>query len=80
MPADIGNSKKEGLQKLQNLKSTNDAIDSLNKQDELGSLMNSVDSTEAEDANMLDYFLDLLQITGGPDVVKKLRSKTAKTY
>ena len=77
MALDIGNSKKEGLQKLQNLKNTNDAIDSLNKETAIGSLMNSVDSVE-EDSNMLDYFLDLLQVTGGPDVIKKLRSKVSK--
>jgi hypothetical protein len=78
MPADIGNSKKEGLEKLQNLKNTTDAIESLNDSTGLGTLMNSVDSTDSDNSNMLDYFLDLLQITGGPDVVKKLRSKTAK--
>jgi len=78
MAVDVENSKTEGLKKLQNLKSTNDAIDSLNKLDGLNTLMSSIDSTKTEDSNMLDYFLDLLQIVGGPDVVKKLRSKTAK--
>ena len=78
MPQDINNSKKEGLQKLQNLKNTNDAIDSLNKESKLGTLMNSVDSVETEDSNMLDYFMDLLQVVGGSDVINKLKSKMAK--
>lgn len=78
MAVDVENNKKEGLKKLQNLKNTNDAIDSLKKSDELNTLMSSIDATKKEDSNMLDYFLDLLQITGGPDVVKKLRRKTAK--
>ena len=78
MAEDINNSKKEGLQKLQNLKNTNDAIDSLNKESKLGTLMNSVDSVESEDSNMLDYFMDLLQVVGGADVINKLKSKMAK--
>jgi len=78
MAADIQNSKNEGLKKLQNLKNTNDAIDSLKKENDLSTLMGSFDSTQADDNNMLDYFLDLLQITGGPDVITKLRKKTAK--
>ena len=78
MAADVQNSKNEGLKKLQNLKNTNDAIDSLKKENDLSTLMGSFDSTQADDNNMLDYFLDLLQITGGPDVITKLRKKTAK--
>lgn len=79
MAIDVENTKKEGLKKLQNLKNIDDALYSLKKENKLNTLMSSLEPpTNEEDSNMLDYFLDLLQVSGGPEVMQKLRAKTAK--
>jgi hypothetical protein len=43
MAQDIGNTKKEGLNGIQNLTNTKDAIESLDKESKLGTLMSSLD-------------------------------------
>jgi hypothetical protein len=82
MTEDIGNSKKKGLEGIQNLTNTRDAIESLEQDDKLGSLFSSLDSVSANveegENNMIQYFMDLLQNLGGDDAVKKLRSKIVK--
>ena len=66
MAEDIGDSKKKGLEGIQNLTNTKDAIESLDKDAKLSSLMSSLDSVGANveegEGNMRDgertYFED----------------------
>jgi len=82
MAQDIGDTKKKGLEGIQNLTNTKDAIESLDKDAKLGSLMSSLDSVSANveegEGNMIQYFMDLLQNLGGDDSVKKVRKKISK--
>mgnify|MGYP003146068655 FL=1 len=79
MAQDIGNTKKDGLNGIQNLTNTRDAIESLDKEGKLNSLMSSLDSVSANveegEGNMIQYFMDLLQNLGGNESVKKVRKK-----
>ena len=79
MAQDIGNTKKDGLSGIQNLTNTKDAIESLDKEAKLNSLMSSLDSVSANveegEGNMIQYFMDLLQNLGGDESVKKVRKK-----
>lgn len=79
MAQDIGNTKKDGLNGIQNLTNTKDAIESLDKEAKLNSLMSSLDSVSANveegEGNMIQYFMDLLQNLGGDESVKKVRKK-----
>lgn len=79
MAQDIGNTKKEGLNGIQNLTNTKDAIESLDKESKLGTLMSSLDSVSANveegENDMITYFMDLLKNLGGDESVKKLRKK-----
>ena len=79
MAQDIGNTKKDGLNGIQNLTNTRDAIESLDKEGKLNSLMSSLDSVSANveegEGNMIQYFMDLLQNLGGDESVKKVRKK-----
>jgi|15BtaG_2_1085339.scaffolds.fasta_scaffold00679_6 hypothetical protein len=79
MAEDINDSKKKGLDGIQNLTNTKDAIESLDKDTKLDSLMSSLDSAETNaeegEGNMLQYFMDLLQNLGGNESVKKVRKK-----
>ena len=82
MAQDIGNTKKDGLNGIQNLTNTKDAIESLDKEAKLNSLMSSLDSVSANveegEGNMIQYFMDLLQNLGGDESVKKVRKKVTK--
>lgn len=82
MAEDIGNTKKEGLKGIQNLTNTRDAIESLDADAKLSSLMSSLDSVGANveegENNMIQYFMDLLQNLGGDESVKKVRKKIVK--
>jgi len=82
MAQDIGNTKKEGLNGLQNLTNTRDAIESLDEDAKLSTLMSSLDSVSAnveeDEGNMLQYFTDLLKNLGGDESVNKLRKKIVK--
>tara|TARA_B100002019_G_C21273295_1_gene603681 strand:+ start:2215 stop:4128 length:1914 start_codon:yes stop_codon:yes gene_type:complete len=78
MAQDISDSKLKGLEGIQNLQNTNDAIDSLNEQNNIDSLMNSMESTQEEGANMLTYFLDLIKTLGGNEAITSLREKLGK--
>ena len=75
MAQDIGNTKKDGLSGIQNLTNTKDAIESLDKEAKLNSLMSSLDSVSANveegEGNMIQYFMDLLQNLGGGRICKK---------
>ena len=82
MAQDIGNTKKKGLDGIQNLTNTKGAIESLDKESKLNSLMSSLDSVSANveegEGNMIQYFMDLLQNLGGDESVKKVRKKISK--
>ena len=82
MAQDIGNTKKKGLDGIQNLTNTKEAIESLDKESKLNSLMSSLDSVSANveegEGNMIQYFMDLLQNLGGDESVKKVRTKISK--
>ena len=73
MAEDINDSKKKGLDGIQNLTNTKDAIESLDKDAKLSSLMSSLDSVGANveegEGNMIQYFMDLLQNLGGNESV-----------
>ncbi len=75
MAKDISDSKLKGLEGIQNLQNTNDAIDSLKESEGINSLMNSMDSVEEKGANMLNYFLDLIKTLGGNEAITSLRKK-----
>jgi hypothetical protein len=79
MALDIENTQKEALKEINNLKKTNEAIDSLDKQKGIDSLINSTESIKEEGGNILQYFLDLLQTLGGQSAIKNLRKKMAKS-
>ena len=79
MALDIENTQKEALKEINNLKKTNEAIDSLDKQKGIDSLINSTESIKEEGGNILQYFLDLLQTLGGQSAITNLRKKMAKS-
>ena len=75
MAEDSQEGKKKIFQRIENLGNVGKAIDSSKKKVELQNLMGSYDSINKKSNNMLEYFLDLIQLTGGKDAVKRAKKK-----
>ena len=75
MAEDSQEGKKKIFQRIETLGNVGKAIDSSKKKVELQNLMGSYDSINKKDNNMLEYFLDLIQLTGGKDAVKRAKKK-----
>ena len=75
MAEDSQAGKKKIFQRIETLGNVGKAIDSSKDQVELQNLMGSYDSINKKSNNMLEYFLDLIQLTGGQDAVKRAKKK-----
>ena len=75
MAEDSQNSKKKIFSKIQNLGNIGKAIDSMDEQKKMQSSMASFGSVDTKDNNMLDYFMDLIQLVGGKDAVTRVKKK-----
>ena len=75
MANDSQDSKKKIFSRIQNLGNVSKAIDSTKMQMDFQSMMGSYDSINEKSNNMLEYFLDLIQLTGGQDAVKRSKKK-----
>ena len=75
MAEDSQNSKKKIFSKIQNLGNIGKAIDSMDEQKKMQASMASFGSVDTKDNNMLDYFMDLIQLVGGKDAVTRVKKK-----
>jgi hypothetical protein len=75
MAEDSQNSKKKIFSKIQNLGNVGKAIDSMDAQKKMQASMGSFGSVDTKDNNMLDYFMDLIQMVGGKDAVTRVKKK-----
>jgi len=75
MAEDSQEGKKKIFRRIETLGNVGKAIDASKEKVELQNLMGSYDSINKKDSNMLEYFLDLIQLTGGKDAVKRAKKK-----
>ena len=75
MAEDTQEGKKKIFRRIETLGNVGKAIDASKEKIELQNLMGSYDSINKKDSNMLEYFLDLIQLTGGKDAVKRAKKK-----
>ena len=75
MATDSQDSKKKIFSRIENLGNVSKAIDSTKMQMDFQSMMGSYDSINKKSNNMLEYFLDLIQLTGGNKAVKRSKKK-----
>ena len=75
MAEDSQDSKKKIFSKIQNLGNIGKAIDSMDEQKKMQASMASFGSVDTKDNNMLDYFMDLIQLVGGKDAVTRVKKK-----
>ena len=75
MAEDSQDSKKKIFSKIQNLGNLGKAIDSMDEQKKMQASMGSFGSVDTKDNNMLDYFMDLIQLVGGKDAVARVKKK-----
>ena len=75
MAEDSQDSKKKIFSKIQNLGNLGKAIDSMDEQKKMQASMGSFGSVDTKDNNMMDYFMDLIQLVGGKDAVTRVKKK-----